>query len=262
MSHDVFISYEDSDREFSEQLSNELEKYDTKCWIAPRDVRGEWFTSIAKAIKSSKVVVLVLSSNTANSNIVPKEIERAVNNRVPICGVRTENIDPPENLELLVGGVHWIEAWGEKKENCVASLLKQLTFHIPPAPGKGEIVTPRHVALSYDIWRNESDPRFKNWDKEIRPGICRMDLAVMASRDVINRIEYVHYFLHPSWKWAGSKDEYKIDDKETNFKVKELVWGNFLLYAEVHIDNQEKVPLSCYVQVPKITNTKRERTTS
>ncbi len=252
MIHDVFISYEKNDKVFADELCVELESSGVKCWIAPRDVSGNYPTSIIRAIKSSRVLLLVLSSNANKSDFVAKEVERAVSNQIPLCTIRTEDVQPSEELELFVGGVHWVDAWEHTKEHYISELVKQIQFHIPPPPKRGEIVTPRHIALSYNCWRKEEDERFIEWDKKFKQRIYRMDLSVITSRDVINKIECVQYFLHPSWKSAGSCSEYKIEDRESNFRLKELIWGNFMLYAQVYLKDQEYIPLSCYVQLPRL----------
>ena len=251
MNHDVFISYENNDKSFADELCEELESNGIKCWIAPRNVVGNYPKAIIRAIKSSRVMLLVLSSKTNSSDMVAKEVERAASNRIPLCTIRKENVQPSEELELFVSSHQWIDAWGITIQEYIPELIKQISIHIPPAPKTGEKVTPRHIALAYNCWRKEYDKRFSKWDEKHNKRIYRLDLSVETSWEVIQKIDYVEYFLHPSWKSAGSLSEYKIEDRDSNFKLKELIWGNFLLYAQVYFKDQEYVPLSCYVQLPK-----------
>ena len=77
-----------------------------------------------------------------------------------------------------------------------------------------------------------SDERFKGWDEKYKQRVYRLDITIVASWDVLTRTDRVKYFLHPSWKAARSEDERSIDTRESNFKLKELIWGNFMRYAE------------------------------
>src|SRR5215813_2561150 len=92
MPHDVFISYEKTDHVIATAICARLEGVGVKCWIAPRDVAGNYAAAIVKAIKSSKVMVVVLSPQANTSDFVAKEVERAASNRIPILTVRTVDI--------------------------------------------------------------------------------------------------------------------------------------------------------------------------
>jgi len=250
MAHDVFISYDKADKAVADDVCTGLESAGIKCWIAHRDVVNNWGLEIIKSINSTKVVVLVLSSASNESTYVMKEVERAVSKKIPICTLRIEEVLPSENLELFISSEQWLDMWGSTRKDIMQVLIDRIKLRLPPSPESGEKVTPRHIALAYNCWRKDSDPRFKLWDEKFKQHIYRLDLSVETSWNVLKRIDYVEYFLHPSWKAAGSSSEYKIDYRESNYRLKELIWGNFLLYAEVHLNNQDVIPLSCYVQLP------------
>lgn len=75
---EVFISYHtDSSREYVEQISVALEGAGISCWYAPRNVTGDYASSILKAINECKVFLLILNSNSGKSEHVLNEINLA-----------------------------------------------------------------------------------------------------------------------------------------------------------------------------------------
>lgn len=65
MEHEVFISYQTESLAFVEQLSKLLESYDIKCWYGSRDIKSNHASEIPKAIRSSKVFLLIVDENVA-----------------------------------------------------------------------------------------------------------------------------------------------------------------------------------------------------
>ena len=63
MVHDVFISYESSDKKIADEMCASFEAARIRCWIAPRDVLpGEvWAESLMHAIDRSRLLILVYS---------------------------------------------------------------------------------------------------------------------------------------------------------------------------------------------------------
>ena len=82
------------------------------CWIAPRDVTpGEFYAeSIVHAIDSTKVIVLVLSKNGANSQHVLREVERASSKRHPVVSIRIDTAPLPAGLEYFLNTSQWLDA--------------------------------------------------------------------------------------------------------------------------------------------------------
>ena len=54
---DVFLSYEHSMRTVVEHICSVLEADGISCWYAPRDVMGDYATSIVDAIDNARVFV-------------------------------------------------------------------------------------------------------------------------------------------------------------------------------------------------------------
>ncbi|MEE4214808.1 MAG: SUMF1/EgtB/PvdO family nonheme iron enzyme, partial [Bacteroidales bacterium] len=112
MPHDVFISYSSVDREAADTVCSILEEKGIRCWIAPRDITPglPFAEAIIDGIKSSKVFILVYSSNSNHSSQVIKEVDRAVHHGLSIINLRLENIPLSKQLEYYISDVHWLDA--------------------------------------------------------------------------------------------------------------------------------------------------------
>jgi formylglycine-generating enzyme required for sulfatase activity len=112
MAHDVFISYSQKDKVTADAACAALEAAGIRCWIAPRDVLAgkNWGGSIVRAIGESRVMMLVFSSQSNNSQQVLREVERAVNKGVVVVPFRIEDVKPSEDLEYYLSAPHWLDA--------------------------------------------------------------------------------------------------------------------------------------------------------
>ncbi len=112
MSFDVFISYPHQDKAAADATCARLEGDGIRCWIAPRDiVHGmDWGEAIIDAIAGAKVMVLIFSGHANASPQITREVERAVNKRMPIIPVRIENVAPTRSLEYFISTSHWLDA--------------------------------------------------------------------------------------------------------------------------------------------------------
>ncbi len=90
MAHDVFISYSYHDKNVANAVCSAVESAGIRCWIAPRDVLPgmEWGEAIVDAIGSSKIMIIIFSSASNNSQQVLREVERAVHKNLIIVPFR------------------------------------------------------------------------------------------------------------------------------------------------------------------------------
>ena len=112
MPPDVFISYSSIDREYGDAICRKLESHGRECWIAPRNiVPGRmWSEAIIDGINGCRVVVLIFSSRSNASPQVLREVERAVNKRIPIVPFRVEDVPLSKAMEYFISVPHWLEA--------------------------------------------------------------------------------------------------------------------------------------------------------
>ena len=84
MTASIFISHATKDQKVAALICKAVESRGHGCWLANRDVLpGENYQeAIARAILQSKVMVLVFSANTNNSDEIKKELALASQNRL------------------------------------------------------------------------------------------------------------------------------------------------------------------------------------
>jgi hypothetical protein len=123
MPRDVFISHSAQDKKVAETICGALEQSGIQCWVAPRDVRpGKSFPGeITRAIQQSKVMLMIFSRHSNSSEQVLREVQLAVDCRVPIVRLRIEDIPLSDDLRYYLSAPHWLDA-----------LSHPLSKHIPP----------------------------------------------------------------------------------------------------------------------------------
>lgn len=123
MARDVFISHSAQDKKAAETICGAMEQQGIPCWVAPRDVRpGKSFPGeITRAIEQSKVMLLIFSRHSNSSEQVLREIQLAVDCRVPIVRLRLEDIPLSDDLRYYLSTPQYLDA-----------LTPPLTKHIRP----------------------------------------------------------------------------------------------------------------------------------
>ena len=112
MAHDVFISHSTSDKAVSDAACAALENAGIRCWVAPRDVQpGRSFAGeITRAIQDSKIMVLIFSAHSNNSEQVLREVQLAVNSHLHIIQFRIEDVLLNDDLKYFLSTPHWLDA--------------------------------------------------------------------------------------------------------------------------------------------------------
>ncbi|RDI98679.1 toll/interleukin-1 receptor domain-containing protein [Dyella solisilvae] len=128
MTHDLFVSYSQPDREAAFALVRRLEEHGISVWIAPRDVSpaADWAAEIIDAIASARLMVLVFSGSSNDSDQVRREVERAVHKRLPILPFRIEDVVPSKSLEYFLSTQHWMDAFPSPLEPHIDRLCDYL----------------------------------------------------------------------------------------------------------------------------------------
>ncbi len=112
MPHDVFISYSSKDKLTSDAVCATLEARGIRCWIAPRDVTpgNDWTDEIMDALTSARVLVLLLSAASNDSQQVKREVQNAVSEGLPIVPFRLEDVSLSKHMRYFIGTPHWLDA--------------------------------------------------------------------------------------------------------------------------------------------------------
>ncbi len=127
---DVFISYEHESKSIADNICSVLETKGVRCWYAPRDVYGDYATSIVEAIEKCKVFVLILNHNSSESPHVLNEVEmaykRILNGEITIIPFKVDEGVLSKAMEYYVKRLHWIDAVSESLETSIYHLYEQL----------------------------------------------------------------------------------------------------------------------------------------
>ena len=112
MAREVFISHSAHDKAIANAICAALEGTGLRCWLAPRDVRpGRPFPGeITRAVRQSKVLVLVFSGHSNRSEQVLREIQLAVDCHLPILRFRIEDVALTDDLQYFLSTPHWLDA--------------------------------------------------------------------------------------------------------------------------------------------------------
>ena len=127
---DVFISYEHESKSIADNICAVLESKGVRCWYAPRDVYGDYATSIVDAIEHCRVFILILNHNSSNSPHVLNEVEmayqRILNGEITIVPFKVDEGILSKAMEYYVKRLHWIDAVSAPLEQAINQLYEQL----------------------------------------------------------------------------------------------------------------------------------------
>jgi hypothetical protein len=136
MPRDVFISHSAQDKKVSEAICAALEQAAIPCWIAPRDVRpGRSFPGeITRAIQQSKAMLLIFSRNSNASEQVLREVQLAVDCRVPIVRLRIADVPLSDDLRYYLSTPQYLDALTSPLSKHIPPLIAALKELLGPAP--------------------------------------------------------------------------------------------------------------------------------
>lgn len=115
----IFISHSSQNAEEAARICGILEQNETKCFIAPRDIRSgrPYAEELIDGIDHSAAVVLLMSEDANHSPHVLREVERAVSKSIPILVYKLEEVSLSKSMEYFLMTHQWVSA--QSDENCV-----------------------------------------------------------------------------------------------------------------------------------------------
>ncbi len=130
MAHDVFISYAEEDRRVADAVCQALEGAGVRCWYAPRNIPYgvDYEEAIVDAISASKLLVLILSSNSNNSAHVKREVQNAYReeSQVSVLPFQVEEVKLNKALKYYIGSAQWLKAITPPLEPRVQRLVEHV----------------------------------------------------------------------------------------------------------------------------------------
>jgi TolB-like protein len=127
MSTPIFISYSSRDQDTALTICQALEHRRLNCWISCRDIApGENFqVSIVRAIRATKVMILVFSANSNKSEEIKKELVLAGQHQLIVIPVRVEDVIPGEAFAYELATRQWVDLFSDW-EGAIQRLVRQL----------------------------------------------------------------------------------------------------------------------------------------
>lgn len=186
--HDVFISYEHESKSIADNVVSVLESNRIRCWYAPRDVIGDYATSIVEAINSCKVFVLILNDRASNSPQVLNEVEmaykRILTGEINIVPFKLDDENLSMAMEYYIKRLHWIDAENASLENAIDDLLKQIEELMPAGSVGSEegLIPTRQIKRSSNKYFTDSDA------KELSRLKTQEDLLLAFDRPVYEQV--------------------------------------------------------------------------
>jgi hypothetical protein len=123
----VFISHSSRDAKIARSISNALELRGHRCWISSRDIGpGENFQeAIVRAIRRSRLMVLVFTGHANNSNEIKKEMALASQSNLTVIPIRVEDVVPNDAFAYEFATRQWIDTF-ENWEHAIERLSVQV----------------------------------------------------------------------------------------------------------------------------------------
>ncbi len=136
MAHDVFISYSSKDKLTADAVCAAMESRGIRCWIAPRDVLPgvPYAAALVNALRDSRIMVLVLSSDANQSQQVLRELERAASRGLAIIPLRIEDVVPSAEMEYYISSRHWLDALTPPLEHHLVRLCDTVKILLAATP--------------------------------------------------------------------------------------------------------------------------------
>jgi hypothetical protein len=159
MSASVFISYASQDQKVASTLCKALEGRGYPCWIAARDIApGENFQiSIVRAIRSARIMLLVFTSNSNNSEEMAKELALASQSRLIVVPLRIEDVRQNDAFAYEFATRQWIDFFADW-ETAMEQLAQRISVALAteavaspptaPAPASQPAPTPDVIAAA------------------------------------------------------------------------------------------------------------------
>ena len=135
----VFISHSSQDRRIALRVCEALERLNLGCWLASRDIGpGDNFQeAIVRAIRTTRVMVLIFTGNANNSDEIKKEIALASQHHLGVIPVRAEDVAPSDAFLYELSTRQWVDAFDDWDR-----AMRRLADQISELAGQQPAATP------------------------------------------------------------------------------------------------------------------------
>ena len=129
MSAEVFVSYARTDRDRVMGLVERLRSASIGVWVDEGGIHGAtlWGQEIVDAIDASKVMLLMISDSSINSDNVVKELSIASEDKKPILPVYLHSAEIPRSMRYQLAGIQHIEFFDGQEDEAFQSMIVALS---------------------------------------------------------------------------------------------------------------------------------------
>jgi hypothetical protein len=161
MSASIFISFASQDHRVATTLCQALETRGFKCWISSRDIQpGENFqVAIVRAIRQAKIMLLVFTTNSNNSEEMNKELALASQSKLIVVPLRIEDVTPNEAFAYEFATRQWIDFFAdwEFAIQQLSQRIESATHDEPPEAPRASPARPAPPVLAVEPSRPEPE---------------------------------------------------------------------------------------------------------
>jgi hypothetical protein len=128
-SPEIFISYSSADYATATAVCEIIEALGHTCWLAPRDINRSLLpypSAIEKAIGSARVLIVILSDSANLSVHIPREVDMALERRLPVIPLRIHNVVPKGQLNYLLRTCQWVDTFDRDLQAVGAEIIARL----------------------------------------------------------------------------------------------------------------------------------------
>lgn len=222
--YDVFISYASKDITVADKVCSYLESVGHLCWIAPRNIEpsNDYAAEIIKGLESSKILLLILSKNSNESEQVLREVERAAGKRIRIVVLNIQYVEAlSKSLEYFITQRQWIRAYDNSGKLDLSSYVLKITsdtverFKNSPT----DFAVPENAGVVYK-------PR-KQLVKQLMYAFMLMFICFILVLNIKNVFEIIGFTGHRNNSLVKKVDVLKEGDIITfgNYRGNPLNWA-------------------------------------
>lgn len=208
--HDIFISYSRKDKEIVKVLCDALHENNISFWLDRNDIplAAEFPAEIVNAIEHAKIVVLVASKNSKESDFVVREIKYALDKGKTVLPFKVDDEAYNDNLKLYLDIYNFFPAFPPPISIYLKEFVQKITaltqsdyFNIKPELKRITDINDPDLEILLTIYKNRF-PSDKNVSQEfIIDNLLMGDethkhfLFVLRKSNRIIGIADVSYFL-------------------------------------------------------------------
>jgi hypothetical protein len=192
MSADIFISFASQDAKIATTICKAIENRGFTCWIATRDILpGENFqSSIVRAIRGAKVLLLVFTANSNRSDEMTKELALASQQKLMVVPLRVENVTPSDAFAYEFATRQWIDLFSDW-EQAMGHLGSRLTAALADDRSHTDTIVLGKPVLSDPVMKKVVGARRKRVGMAVMAASIAVIAGVWVTRQGGNAVEPV-----------------------------------------------------------------------